>query len=128
MSIENWIYNRIISSSNINAIINGNCFPDNVPSSAIPGVCYTYLTQSNNLICRQPIITVRNVSNSQTDCVTLSELLYSLFDNTTTRIQTMTTDGYRIENCEVIKNIPCLYDFTNFVYDGILDIKIYYER
>lgn len=128
MSISNWLYNRIISSTAINAIINGNCFPDNVPSTAIPGISYTYLSQSNNLICRQPIITIRSVETTQDKCELLNELLYNLFDNTTTRIQSMTTDGYRIENCEVIKNIPCIYDFNNFIYNGILDIRIYYER
>lgn len=130
MSINSWLYNRIISSTNINAIISGRCYPFASPSSQtsnVPLVVYTDISQKTNIFCRQPIISIRCVEKTLDKCEVLNEYLYYLFDNSTQKISEVSGD-IRIEGTEIINNIPTLYDFNNKVWNGILDIKIYYEK
>jgi hypothetical protein len=131
--IESWVYDRITSNSTINSIIGGsstipgNCYPDQSDYSNIPCVIYHNISQKTNIFCRQPIISIRCVEQTQDLCAVLNEHLYGLFDTTTSAICEM-YNGVRIEGVEIVNNIPTLYDFTNQKWHGILDIKIYYEK
>ncbi len=127
MTIGGWIYNRIINSSSINAIISGNCFPDIAEYSSIPSIVYTVISQNNKRLFRSQIVSLKCIETTQDKCETLNELMYNLFDDSTSRIFE-SSSNIKIESVVIANNITSLYDQENQTWTGILDVKINYIK
>lgn len=125
--INQWIYNRVTSSTNIIAIIGTNCFPSLTDYQNIPAVTYDFLSQGTNKIVKSPIITIRNYETTQDKAMTLNNLLYNLFDGTTQVIrENSTVANVKIEGVSIVNNIPAVFDFQNKIWVSNLDIQVYY--
>lgn len=125
MTIGAWLYNRVISSTAVNAIINSNCFPDVAEYTTIPAVVYSVVSQRTNKLFRSQIISLKSLETTQANCETLNRLIYSLFDDSTARIFEKSSE-IKIESVGIVNNITSLWDDSNKTWFGVLDVRINY--
>ena len=126
MTIGSWIYNKVTSSTNINAIISSNCKPD-IADYKIPGVFYQVLSQGKNRLFRSPVVSVKCIESSQDKCEVLNDLLLELFCSSTSRVYGVYGD-MKVESVEFANNIPSYYDKDNKLWLGVLDFKVNYIK
>lgn len=125
MNIDSWLRSKITNSTLIN-VYTTRCYPIYVPSTAItPYLWYDETGWDKNRNERNVKFTIVSCHNSKANVEILNDALYTLFDNSTRKIQE-TSSNLRIESVEIINNSKSDYDDSNKNWYKAMDISVWY--
>jgi hypothetical protein len=127
MTIGQYIYDRLIASTNITAISSCNIFPNLIDYKYIPGIEYTIISQTINSLFRRATVSIKGFEKTQALCETFNNAIYALFDPTTSRIYELKGD-MKIESVYMLTNIPSVWDNENKLWFCNSDIRINYIK
>lgn len=127
MNINKYIRDKLLSSTAITSIVSSKIYPDISDYSNIPCLLYRYVSQTNTLNMKKLTVELKGITTTQDQCETLHGYIYSLFDNTTSRIYEKVQD-LKIESIDIINSLPAVYDNNNKIWFNNTDIRINYIK
>lgn len=125
MNINSWLRSKITNSTLVN-IYTTRCYPVFAPSTArTPYIYYDETGFEKNRNERNTVISIVSCHNSKSNVELLNDGLYTLFDDSTSRIKE-TSSNLRIESVKIINNSRSDYDESNKNWLKVLDISVWY--
>ena len=132
MTINEWLYTKISGSTNISGY-STRIYPDYIPMSTsnkignrIPCYVYTQIGFNRNRIMRNQIFSITSVHDSKLNAENMNDQLYSLFDNSTGKLSTSSSNLF-IDSIEIINNGIGVYDTDNKYWTRVLDVSVWYR-
>jgi hypothetical protein len=127
MTIDEWLVNKITSSTSITATTT-NVRPEFLPlDSKPPAIIYNSIGFDRNRKYKMRVITLTCLHNTKSQVESLNDNLYNLFDNSTAYIRE-TSSNLSVESVMIQQNGVGGFDNENKYWYRVLDVKFWYHN